>query len=64
LCLISLLSFSIYKLHDEVKDKDFELELSWVTDATGRKHVFIPEDLRQDAIKKAIEAKDREDDEE
>ena len=29
---INTLSFSdrIYAVHDEVKDKDFELELSWV----------------------------------
>ncbi len=52
--------FSIYKLHDEVKDKDFELELSWVCDESGRKHTFVPEDLRQDAIQKAIADKERE----
>ncbi len=28
----------IYQVHDEVKDKMFELELSWVTEATGGKH--------------------------
>lgn len=25
-------------MHDEVKDKMFELELSWVTEATGGRH--------------------------
>jgi len=58
---VLLIAKLIYKLHDEVKDKDFELELSWVTNETGRKHVFVPEDLRQDAIKKAIADKERED---
>jgi len=28
----------IYQVHDEVKDKMFELELSWVTEATGGRH--------------------------
>ena len=28
----------IYMVHDEVKDKMFELELSWVTEATGGRH--------------------------
>jgi hypothetical protein len=27
---------SIYKLHDDVKDKEFELEMSWVCDESGR----------------------------
>lgn len=32
LCLNSLVSFlhRIYVVHDEVKDKNFELELSWI----------------------------------
>ena len=30
LVLIPELFFSIYVIHDEVKDKEFELELSWV----------------------------------
>jgi len=29
-CVDSLTIFSIYVIHDEVKDKQFELELSWV----------------------------------
>ncbi len=57
---ILIIKHSVYKLHDEVKDKDFELELSWVCEESGRKHTFVPEDLRQDAINKAIAAKERE----
>merc|ERR1719229_1550911 len=42
----------IYELHDEVKDKPFELELSWICDASGKKHEFVPKEL----LKKAIAA--------
>src|SRR5687767_12796204 len=28
----------IYKLHDDVKDKEFELEMSWLCEESGRKH--------------------------
>lgn len=47
----------IYYLHDEVKDKPFELELTWVCDESGRKHTLVPEELRQEAIKYAVEEK-------
>jgi len=40
----------IYKLHDDIKDKDFELELSWVCDESKRKHVFVPKELREEAV--------------
>ncbi|KAJ3289111.1 N-terminal nucleophile aminohydrolase [Rhizoclosmatium globosum] len=39
----------IYALHDEVKDKDFELELSWVCEESGGKHEFVPKDLFDEA---------------
>lgn len=29
---------SIYKVHDEAKDKAFELEMSWVCDESNRQH--------------------------
>lgn len=29
---------SIYGVHDEAKDKAFELELSWVCDESNRQH--------------------------
>merc|ERR1712121_344336 len=32
----------IYVVHDEVKDKNFELELSWVGEHTGGKHELVP----------------------
>merc|ERR1711974_15056 len=39
----------IYKIHDDVKDKDFELELSWVCAESNNKHQRIPEDLLAEA---------------
>ena len=35
----------IYSVHDEIKDKAFELELSWIGSFTGGKHEFVPKDL-------------------
>ena len=29
---------SIYKLHDEAKDKAFELEMSWICEDSKREH--------------------------
>lgn len=50
----------LYKLHDEVKDKELEVELSWVCDESKRLHVFIPADLKEEAVREAKEAKQRE----
>jgi hypothetical protein len=33
-----LMLSSIYGVHDEAKDKDFELEMSWVCDESNRQH--------------------------
>eukprot|EP00455_Lapot_gusevi_P052550 TRINITY_DN800_c0_g1_i1.p1 TRINITY_DN800_c0_g1~~TRINITY_DN800_c0_g1_i1.p1 ORF type:complete len:258 (+),score=60.37 TRINITY_DN800_c0_g1_i1:75-848(+) len=49
----------LYKLHDDIKDKEMELELSWVCEESNRKHVFVPSDLREEAVREAIEAKER-----
>ena len=32
------MSSSIYGVHDDAKDKDFELEMSWVCDESNRQH--------------------------
>ena len=29
-------------MHDDAKDKPFELELSWLSEATGWRHVPVP----------------------
>eukprot|EP00484_Ammonia_sp_Unknown_P030346 CAMPEP_0197035746 /NCGR_PEP_ID=MMETSP1384-20130603/13452_1 /TAXON_ID=29189 /ORGANISM="Ammonia sp." /LENGTH=264 /DNA_ID=CAMNT_0042465843 /DNA_START=68 /DNA_END=862 /DNA_ORIENTATION=- len=49
----------IYQLHDEVKDKPFELEMSWICDASQKKHQFVPQDILDQA--KAAGAKAAED---
>ncbi|WFD17983.1 proteasome endopeptidase complex [Malassezia caprae] len=46
----------IYKAHDDAKDKEFELELSWVG-ADGR-HVPVPAELRDEAVRKALQSLD------
>jgi len=51
---------TIYKLHDDIKDKDFELELSWVCEESKRKHVMVPSDVRAEAIRLGKEAKEKE----
>jgi len=46
----------IYIVHDEVKDKAFELELSWISEETNGKHEWVPKDLFDEAEKYAKEA--------
>jgi hypothetical protein len=42
LCLQFSTFISIYKCHDDAKDKDFELELSWICPESGMKHQAVP----------------------
>jgi len=54
---------SIYKVHDDAKDKDFELELSWVCEESGFKHQLIPKDVFDESVqaaKAALEAEEME----
>merc|ERR1712170_135238 len=46
----------IYMVHDEVKDKMFELELSWVTKDTDGKHQRVPASVLESAEKFAKDA--------
>lgn len=39
----------IYAVHDEAKDKAFELEMSWVCDESDRQHQKVPEYLLDEA---------------
>ncbi|XP_077495552.1 proteasome subunit alpha type-3-like [Amblyomma americanum] len=39
----------IYVVHDEIKDKRFELELSWVCKESDGKHQFVPVDIYHEA---------------
>lgn len=52
----------IYAVHDEVKDKHFELELSWLCDESQRTHAFVPSDVHAEAerlAKQALEQADQ-----
>jgi len=46
----------IYLVHDDAKEKDFELEMSWVSDETNGMHLPVPKDLFEEASRKAKEA--------
>mmetsp|Transcript_13382 Transcript_13382/g.18292 ORF Transcript_13382/g.18292 Transcript_13382/m.18292 type:complete len:250 (-) Transcript_13382:30-779(-) len=48
----------IYQVHDEAKDKQFELELSWVCDESNKMHQKVPDELHkvaEAAAKAALE---------
>ena len=53
----------IYSVHDEVKDKHFELELSWIGKETGGTHQLVPQDIFNEAKTYAEEALNDSDDE-
>merc|ERR1711994_664734 len=46
----------IYQLHDEVKDKPFELEMSWVCDESDRKHQLVPQTVFDEAVAAGVKA--------
>lgn len=46
----------IHLTHDEAKDKDFELEISWIGPETGYKHQFVPKEILDEANRLAKEA--------
>lgn len=55
----------IHTLHDESKDKPFELEMSWVCEESGNTHSAVPKELITEAeewAKKAIEDAEMDDD--
>jgi 20S proteasome subunit alpha 7 len=54
----------IYEVHDEAKDKAFELELSWVCDESNKQHQRVPADLLEEAKVAAKAAKDALDEDE
>ncbi|KAJ5078818.1 proteasome subunit alpha type-3 [Anaeramoeba ignava] len=39
----------IYTIHDESKDKEMELEMSWICKESGGKHELVPDDLIAEA---------------
>lgn len=48
--------YSIHLVHDDHKEKEFELEMSWIGDETGGRHLPVPNDLFEEADRKAREA--------
>jgi len=48
----------IYLVHDDAKDKEFELEITWIGDETGGQHQPVPKELLAEAEKQAKEALD------
>ena len=49
---------SIYQVHDEAKDKDFELEVTWVCTESKNQHVPVPKELLAEAERKAKAAQE------
>jgi len=47
----------IFAVNDEEKDKDFLLELSWVSPESDFKHQFVPQELYDEAVTKAKASK-------
>ncbi|KAF2441378.1 proteasome subunit alpha type-3 [Karstenula rhodostoma CBS 690.94] len=60
----------IYIAHDDNKDKEFELEMTWISSTTGPtkgRHEEVPKGLREEAerlAKKALEGDDEDEEEE
>jgi len=46
----------IHLVHEEAKEKEFELEMSWIGDETGGLHLPVPEDLFEEANQQAKDA--------
>lgn len=43
----------IYLVHDDAKEKDFELEMTWIGDESNGLHTPVPKDLLSEAEQKA-----------
>ena len=48
----------MYLVHEDAKDKDFELELSWIGKESNFKVAAVPADLQKEAEDKAKAALD------
>ncbi|KAK7695512.1 hypothetical protein QCA50_000148 [Cerrena zonata] len=46
----------IHLVHDDAKEKEFELEMSWIGAETNGLHLPVPKDLLEEADKKARDA--------
>lgn len=57
----------IYVAHEDSKDKDFELEMTWISGLDGPtkgRHEHVPEELLEEAEKAAKKSLEGDDDEE
>ena len=54
----------IYATHDEIKDKEFELELSYISEASNREHRLVEKSVLDEAVAlaKAAMEEDSDDD--
>ncbi|OZJ02337.1 hypothetical protein BZG36_04592 [Bifiguratus adelaidae] len=46
----------IHAAHDDSKDKDFELEISWISEDTKGRHQFVPKEIVEEAERLAKES--------
>lgn len=59
--VLLFLSFRIYQVHDELKDKMFKMEMSWVCEISNGLHQMVPEEWYNKAYVAGVESK-RDDD--
>jgi 20S proteasome subunit alpha 7 len=55
----------IYVAHEDSKDKDFELEMTWISSLSGPtkgRHEEVPDELRKEAERLAKKSMDDDDD--
>ncbi|KAH9482837.1 Proteasome subunit alpha type-3 [Psilocybe cubensis] len=52
----------IYLVHEDTREKEFELEMSWIGPETNNTHLPVPQDLLEEAETKAKEQFEFEDD--
>jgi 20S proteasome subunit alpha 7 len=50
------MSHSIYLVHDDAKEKEFELEMTWIGAESNGLHTAVPKELLAEAERKAKEA--------
>lgn len=49
--------------HEEMKDKKYELDLSWVCEESEQRHQLIPGDVKAEILKQAEELIEKEEEE-
>jgi 20S proteasome subunit alpha 7 len=45
-------------VHDESKDKEFELEVTWISPQSNNRHASVPKELKEEAERLAKAALD------